>query len=268
MAIDTNVTALVNVTGAPITNTVANHAEKQEKFNGHNFKRWQQKICGSMETFRLFVSQLCFEWFGGLFVQRVLQDHDCQRIMESLERKYKTEDVGKKKFVVAHFLDYKMDDSKTVITQVQDMQVLLHNIHAERMTLSETFQVAAIIEKLPLSWVEFKNYLKHKRKEMSVEDLVGRLHIKEDNKMAQKNTYTPDSVMANMVEHARSSSMSNSKAKGKGKKKNDKKSKGKAEYLAPKAGILKQKFQGTCYNCDQPGHRAANYKMPKRVNPR
>ncbi|GKF08546.1 hypothetical protein Tco_0042770, partial [Tanacetum coccineum] len=68
--------------------------------------------------------------------------------------------------------------------------------------------------------------------------------------------------------HAGSSSKSNSKAKGKGKKKNDKKGKGKAEYLAPKAKIVKQKFQGTCYNCVKPGYHAANCKMPKRVNPR
>ena len=87
---------------------------------------------------------------------------DAKELWESLERKYKTEDAGTKKFVVARFLDYKMDDSKKVMTQVQDLQILLHDIHAEGMTLNETFQVAAIIEKLPPSWVEFKNYLKHK----------------------------------------------------------------------------------------------------------
>ncbi|GJR06935.1 putative retrotransposon protein [Tanacetum coccineum] len=102
---------------------------------------------------------------------------------------------------------------------------------------------------------------------MSVEDLVVRLGIEEDNKLAQKNTYTPDYAKANMVEHAGSSSKSNSKAKGKGKGKSDKKGKGKAEFLALKAGIMKQKFQVTCYNCDQPGHRAANYKMSSRWNP-
>ncbi|GJU35661.1 retrovirus-related pol polyprotein from transposon TNT 1-94 [Tanacetum coccineum] len=72
---------------------------------------------------------------------------------------------------------------------------------------------------------------------MSVEDLVVRLRIEEDNKLAQKDTYTPDSAKANMVEHAGSSSRFNSKGNKKDKRKNDKKSKGKSEYLAPKARI-------------------------------
>ncbi|GKC04708.1 hypothetical protein Tco_0996318, partial [Tanacetum coccineum] len=50
-----------------------------------------------------------------------------KELWESLERKYKTEDAGTKKFVVARFLDYKMDDSKTMIIHVQDLQVLLHD---------------------------------------------------------------------------------------------------------------------------------------------
>ena len=47
--------------------------------------------------------------------------------------------------------------------------------------LSETSHVTAIIEKLPPAWKDFKNYLKYKRKEMNMEDLVARLRIKEDN---------------------------------------------------------------------------------------
>ncbi|GKC27220.1 pol polyprotein [Tanacetum coccineum] len=43
----------------------------------------------------------------------------------------------------------------------------------------------------------------------------------------------------------------------------------KAKWVpAPKVGIVKQRSSRDCYNCDQPGHRAANCKMPKRVNPR
>ncbi|GJW22064.1 retrovirus-related pol polyprotein from transposon TNT 1-94 [Tanacetum coccineum] len=159
-----------------------------------------------------------------------------KELWESLERKYKTEGCWYKEVRGSLFLDYKMVDSKND-------------------------------DKSGSGPAEFKNYLKHKRKEMNVEDLVVRLRIEEDNKLAQKDTYAPDSTKANMVEHAESSSRSNSKGKGKDKRKNDKKGKGMSEYLAPKAKIVKLKFQGTCYNCDQLGHRAANCKMPKRMNP-
>ena len=117
-----------------------------------------------------------------------------------------------KKFIVAKFLDYKMIDSKTVVTQVQELQVIIHDLLAEGINLfnayvrnikfflnthliinvgmivNDVFQVAAIIEKLPPLWKDFKNYLKHKRKEMTVEDLIVRLRIEEDNKPAEKRS--------------------------------------------------------------------------------
>ena len=37
-----------------------------------------------------------------------------KELWESLEKKYKTEDAGMKKFIVGRFLDYKMVDSKIV----------------------------------------------------------------------------------------------------------------------------------------------------------
>ncbi|KAL2542570.1 zinc knuckle (CCHC-type) family protein [Abeliophyllum distichum] len=44
-----------------------------------------------------------------------------KELWESLDQKYKTEDAEAKKFIVGCFLDYKMVDSKTVISQVQEL---------------------------------------------------------------------------------------------------------------------------------------------------
>ncbi|KAK3024017.1 hypothetical protein RJ639_045037 [Escallonia herrerae] len=97
-------------------------------------------------------------------------------LWESLDRKYKMEDAGSRKFVVEKFLDFKMVDSKTVISQVQEFQLILHGIHAEGM---------------------------HKRKEMKLEDLIVRLRIEEDNCQSEKkaNNYHQE-AKANVVEQA------------------------------------------------------------------
>ena len=50
------------------------------------------------------------------------------------------------------------------------------------MFLLETFQVATIMEKLSPAWRDFKNYQKHKRNELKLEDLIVRLQIEEDNR--------------------------------------------------------------------------------------
>ncbi|GKA44576.1 hypothetical protein Tco_0737300 [Tanacetum coccineum] len=171
-----NVTAPVNITGAPVTNTVANLAEKPKKFNGHNFKRWQHKMFFYLTTLNL--AQFLNETAPQVEPPAKGQPSNAQAVQAVEAWKH------------SDFLCH---------NYVQDLQVLLHDIHAEGMTVSEAFQVAAIIEK--------------------------------GQQAGSENTYAPNSAKANMVEHVWSSSKSNSKAKGKGKKKNDKKGKGKVEYL-------------------------------------
>ena len=72
--------------------------------------------------------------------------------------------------------------------------------------LNETFQVAAIIEKLSLTWKDFKNYLKHKRKEINIKYLIIRCCIEEDDRGSKnKGAHNPNEVKANFVEYGQGS---------------------------------------------------------------
>lgn len=79
-----------------------------------------------------------------------------------------------------------MIDFKTVISHLQELQVILHKIHLEGMMLSKTFQVAALIEKLSPGWKDFKNYLKYKQKKINIEKLIVWLPIEKDNRRFDK----------------------------------------------------------------------------------
>ena len=81
--------------------------------------------------------------------------------------------------------------------------------------LSETFQVSTIIEKLPPTWKDFKNHLKHKRKEMNIKDLTIRLRIEEDNRGSKKKgAHNPSEAKANFAEHGQGSKFKKPKGKG------------------------------------------------------
>ncbi|XP_038717203.1 uncharacterized protein LOC120010478 [Tripterygium wilfordii] len=159
-----------------------------------------------------------------------------KELWDSFEKKYKTEDVGIKKFVVAKFLDFHMVDDKSVVTQIEEFQIIVHDILSKGMLMCEPLQVATVIEKLPPSWVDFKNYLKHKCKTMNKEDLTVCLRIEEDNQKKSKLLRTPK---AHLVE--------TSKPKH-GKRKREHQTKGKPKEQP-------NKFQGTCFVCDKTGHR-------------
>uniref|UniRef100_A0A2N9IC33 CCHC-type domain-containing protein n=1 Tax=Fagus sylvatica TaxID=28930 RepID=A0A2N9IC33_FAGSY len=239
-----------NIVVAPVTTPVTvpiNHGEKPEKFNGTEFKRWQQKMLFYLTTLNL--AKFLYEdaptlnenesdkqvvaaidaWKHADFLCKnyILNGLDntlynvysqiktARELWDSLDKKYKTEDAGTKKFI-------------------------------EGMTLSESFQVATIIEKLPSSWKEFKNYLKHKRKEMKLEDLIVRLRIEEDNRTSEKAMWNQTiESKANVVEH-------NNKNK---KRKHFGQEFGQGSNQDTKGGHAKR-FKGKCFICDKPGHRA------------
>ena len=156
-----------------VTLTVpVNQAEKPEKFSGTDFKRWQQKMLFYLTT--LHLARYLYEeapkqkegdaadfqtvaaidaWKQGDFLCKnyILNGLDnmlynvysvkdsAKALWESLDLKYKIEDAGAKKFTIGRFLDYKMQDSKTVMIQVQEIQLIIHDLLAEGMILNEPF---------------------------------------------------------------------------------------------------------------------------------
>ncbi|PKI73693.1 hypothetical protein CRG98_005934 [Punica granatum] len=128
-----------------------NHVEKPQKFNGLNFKRRQQKMLFYLTTLNLasFLTKNSPTLYVGESDVVYQGFKTAKELWESLDRKYKSEDAGAKEFLVRRFLDFKMVYSRTVMSQVQEFQVLLHEIQAEGMALNESFQVAVVIEKRP-----------------------------------------------------------------------------------------------------------------------
>lgn len=243
------------------------HGEKPEKFSGTNFKCWQQKMLFYLTTLNLakFLKEnapatgstteavaAVDAWHHADFLCKnyILNGLDnvlynvyspiktAKTLWESLDKKYKTEDAGMKKYIISRFLDYKMVDSKTVLSQVEEFQLILHEMNAENLSVGETLQVGCIIEKLPPSWKDFKNYLKHKRKEMDLEGLIVRLRVEEDNRVSDKKSVASSMVFkAHVVEDG----PKNKKRKHSGQSSQQGNSK---------------KFKGKCFKCNKTGHRA------------
>ncbi|XP_022883616.1 uncharacterized protein LOC111400427 [Olea europaea var. sylvestris] len=213
--------------------SVPKYSEKPELFDGKNFKRWQMKLRFYLTTLKVvdaiesdkpdFViadnptdkeiedlanwehkDYMCRNYILNCLTLDLYDDYysckSAKELWNSLEKKYVTEDAGTKKFVVGKFLDFKMNDVRTVVSQVEELQIIIHEIIAKGYKICEGFQVSSIIEKLPPTWKEYKNSLKYKRKEMSLEDLIIRIRIEEDNRMAERKERPDFDTKANLIE--------------------------------------------------------------------
>ncbi|GKB35787.1 DNA polymerase zeta catalytic subunit-like protein [Tanacetum coccineum] len=181
------------------------HVEKPEKFKGYDFRRWQQKMLFYLTS--LHVSYVLTDsdpvdlyLVDGQNVTTEAQMADYERAASQWNHKeyncrnYILNDLDDSltqvacsmKFVVEKFLNFKMNDAKPVVKQVEELQIIVHKMEVEGMGINSNFLVGSIIEKLPQSWKNFKLYLKHLTGDMSFEQLVLKIRVEEDNRMIEK----------------------------------------------------------------------------------
>ncbi|KFK33314.1 hypothetical protein AALP_AA6G358900 [Arabis alpina] len=158
-----------------------------------------------------------------------------------------------------------MVDSRPLMEQVDEVHNLLHEIHAEGMRLCETYQVACMIEKLPPGFTDLKNYLKLKRKWMSMENLIMRLRIESTNRMNLEAASAQNRENnANLAEYqtAKKGKWQNKGNQDKGKKKVAPQN---TQKFKKKAGgePSKLRFSGTCNYCHKVGHKASECRSKK-----
>ncbi|XP_042972832.1 uncharacterized protein LOC122304639 [Carya illinoinensis] len=100
-------------------------------------------------------------------------------LWDALKAKYFLEDAKSKKFLETKIFSYKMVDSRPIVEQFNEIMHILDQFTQHNMKMDDSISVSSIIDKLPPSWKGYKRSLKHRKEEMSLEDLSQHLHIEE-----------------------------------------------------------------------------------------
>ncbi|GKE34503.1 hypothetical protein Tco_1453825 [Tanacetum coccineum] len=171
------------------------HVEKLEKFKGSDFRRWQHKM-----LFYLTSLHVLYVLTDSEPTNSYVDGHNVPtEAQESLEKKYKTQVACSKKFVIGKLLNFKMNDAKPIVKQMEELQIIVHEMEVEGISINSNFLLGSIIEKLPQSWKFFKLYLKHLTDDMSFEQLVLKIRVEEDSKMNEKAEANSIEPNPNMV---------------------------------------------------------------------
>ncbi|KAK3004008.1 hypothetical protein RJ639_017895 [Escallonia herrerae] len=79
-----------------------------------------------------------------------------------------------------------MLEEKDVSSQIHEFHLVVAELTKEGMPLPEPFETGSLIEKLHDSWSDYKSMMKHKRKDMTLEDVIMHIRIEEKNRSREK----------------------------------------------------------------------------------
>ncbi|OMO68765.1 hypothetical protein COLO4_29421 [Corchorus olitorius] len=209
---------------------------KIEVFDGNNFRRWIERVYSALDMHGVvFALTDAKPTDDSLLNQWTHANKEAKQIWESMITKYTAEDVGKQKFVIGNFYRWEMIDGKDIKGQINEYHKLVDDLKAENIELPEEFVAGILIEKLPESWNDYKQQLKHKQKQLSLADLIVHIIIEATTrKEIQANKGKEIATKANLVQHQQP------------------RYKNKKPDFKPKMTNPTFKRQNTCFVCDEP----------------
>ncbi|XP_022892925.1 uncharacterized protein LOC111407576 [Olea europaea var. sylvestris] len=108
-----------------------------------------------------------------------------KEICNALESKYNAEEEGTKKFLISKYI--KFLDNITLLLQVHELQVIVNKLNAVNIEISKTFQVRAIVTKLPRTWKGYRKKVMYSSEYYSLEQLQKHLQIEEESKLRDRS---------------------------------------------------------------------------------
>lgn len=251
----------------------ATNIVKLEKFDGDNFRRWQKKLhfllaqlgvvyvlttpkpeAKEDETVAETRSRLKWEQddycckghicnsLSDTLFDMYHEKSTAKEVWDNLEKTNLVEDATSKKFITSKFFRYFMVDGRKVLEQFYELRQIVNQFKQHSLHMDEHIIVAAVIDKLPPSWKNFRKELKHRKEDISLADLESHLKIEEED----RNRDGGDGSKVMVLEGGSSSRQNNNSGKGNGKKNSN-------QNQNPKK--RKAKTNNACWQCGKEGHQ-------------
>jgi hypothetical protein len=250
---------------------------KLDRFDGTNFTRWQDKMKFLLTALKIFyvldpslnsLPDPTPEDTDAVKAERKKREEDelvCRghilntlsdrlydlftaiesprEIWNALEAKYKTEKIGTDKFLILKYFEFKMVDNLSVLDQMHELQILVNKLRGLSIKIPESFQVGAIIAKLPPSWNNYRKKLLHMTEDLALEQIGKHLRIEVESRIRDGIQFDTN-VNVNNV-HSKNTRTQNYLKVNK-KRTNFKKNSSKDPN--------KDKKNRLCFNCGKKGH--------------
>jgi hypothetical protein len=168
-----------------------------------------------------------------------------KELWDALVAKYDATDAGSELYTMESFHDFRMVNNRPVVEQAHEIQILVKELELLKCPLPDKFVAGCMIAKLPSSWRNFATALKHKRQEISVENLIASFDVEEKTRAKDVSEKGGEGQsITNMVQKNHPHS----------------KNKGKAANKPVKTTIFEKKkttnAKGACFTCGDRGHFA------------